>query len=315
VCAADPTGLFQASAQSLAGSMQTNREIAWGDLQLLRHTLRRFLVEINSLDQLGIVRMKHRQQPVEAGAGSGLHRIDWGLLIVSGCTQFLKKGFIATSLRPFRPIIVDECVAKDLIEPGHYTFIISNGMVALNGTDHTLLQEILSQSLVTDTTTEKHLERRLMLKKPVDDVVQVRLRSGVRCGEGTLAVWFCLVSFIHGVSHCSQPTVSPDSAQQIETFHIPRKAGFSPHVEIKAILNLSEKELDEEILKRGLNPQKFGEETRRVVAEAIGTHNEQALAQSRQACQKEVASLKHVRITSPTSIKDKLVLLKACLAN
>jgi hypothetical protein len=139
VFAADPTGLFQAGAQGLAGSMQTNREIALRDLQLLRHTLRRFLIEIDSLDEFSIVRMKRRQKPVEAGAGSGFHLIDRGLLIVSGRTQFLKKGFIATSLRPFRPIIVDECVAKDLIEPRHYTFIISNGMVALNGADDTLL--------------------------------------------------------------------------------------------------------------------------------------------------------------------------------
>jgi hypothetical protein len=86
-------------------------------------------------------------------------------------------------------------------------------------------------------------------------------------------------------------------------------------VEVEAILSLSDKELDEEILKSGLNPQKCGEETRRVVAEAIDTRNERALAQSCQACQKEVASLKHARITLPTSIKDKLVLLKACLEN
>lgn len=66
-------------------------------------------------------------------------------------------------------------------------------------------------------------------------------------------------------------------------------------MEVEAILSLSEKELDEEILKSGLNPQKFGEETRRVVAEAIGIHNEQALAQSRQACPKEVASLVAMR--------------------
>jgi hypothetical protein len=41
--------------------------------------------------------MKLRQKPVEAGAGSGFHRIDRRLLIVSRESQFLEKGLIATS--------------------------------------------------------------------------------------------------------------------------------------------------------------------------------------------------------------------------
>ena len=54
---------------------------------------------------------------------------------------------------------------------------------------------------------------------------------------------------------------------------------------------------------------------RRVVAEALGRHNEQALARSRQTYQKEATLLKRVRLSLPTTMKDKLELLKACLAH
>lgn len=57
VFAADPAGLFQAGAQGLAGSVQTNREIALRDLQFLSNAFRRFALEIDSPDDLGIIRM------------------------------------------------------------------------------------------------------------------------------------------------------------------------------------------------------------------------------------------------------------------
>ena len=80
-------------------------------------------------------------------------------------------------------------------------------------------------------------------------------------------------------------------------------------------MSLSEEELDEEIRESGLEPQELEEETRRVVAEALGRHNEQALARSRQTYQKEATLLKRVRLSLPTTMKDKLELLKACLAH
>lgn len=86
-------------------------------------------------------------------------------------------------------------------------------------------------------------------------------------------------------------------------------------MQAEAILSMSKEELEEDIRESGLDPQEFGLEAQRVVAEALGAHNERALEQSRQAYKKEVASLKRVRITLPSSLKDKLVLLKACLAH
>ena len=86
-------------------------------------------------------------------------------------------------------------------------------------------------------------------------------------------------------------------------------------MQAEAIMSMSKEELDEDIRESGLDPQEFGLEAQRVVAEALGAYNERALDQSRQAYKKEVASLKRVRITLPTSMKDKLVLLKACLAH
>lgn len=86
-------------------------------------------------------------------------------------------------------------------------------------------------------------------------------------------------------------------------------------LQTEAIMSLSEEELDEEIRESGLEPQELEEETRRVVAEALGRHNEQALARSRQTYQKEATLLKRVRLSLPTTMKDKLELLKACLAH
>src|SRR5574340_592022 len=140
VCTADPAGLFQAGAQGLTGSVQTNREIVVRDLQLLCDACRRFILEIDSPDELGIVRTQLWKQTVKAGTDGGLYLVDWRLLIVPGESQLLEKGFIAASFRAFRPIIVDECVADDFMEPGHHTVIISYGMVALNGSDEALLQ-------------------------------------------------------------------------------------------------------------------------------------------------------------------------------
>lgn len=77
---------------------------------------------------------------METGADGEFHLIDRRLFIVPGESQFLEKGFIATSLCTFRSIIIDERVTKDLLEPGHHTFIYSSGMVTLNGSDHALLQ-------------------------------------------------------------------------------------------------------------------------------------------------------------------------------
>lgn len=86
-------------------------------------------------------------------------------------------------------------------------------------------------------------------------------------------------------------------------------------IQAEAIMSMSQEELDEDIRESGLDPQEFGQEARRVVAEALGAHNKRALDQSRQTYQKEVASLKRVRLSLPTSMKDKLELLKACLAH
>ena len=86
-------------------------------------------------------------------------------------------------------------------------------------------------------------------------------------------------------------------------------------MQAEAIMSLSEEELDEEIRESGLEPQELEEETRRVVAEALGRHNEQALARSRQTYQKEATLLKRVRLSLPTTMKNKLELLKACLAH
>ena len=86
-------------------------------------------------------------------------------------------------------------------------------------------------------------------------------------------------------------------------------------LQTEAIMSLSEEELDEEIRESGLEPQELEEWTRRVVAEALGRHNEQALARSRQTYQKEATLLKRVRLSLPTTMKDKLELLKACLAH
>jgi hypothetical protein len=143
--------------------VQTNREIAVRDLQLLRHELRRFLLEIDSLDELGIVRTKRRQEPVKAGTDGRFHLIEGRLLIVARESQFLEKGVIATGLCTSRSIVIDERVTKDFVEPGHHTFITAYGMVTLNGSDHALLQEIINQRFVTDTTTDKHSERRPVL--------------------------------------------------------------------------------------------------------------------------------------------------------
>jgi len=84
-------------------------------------------------------------------------------------------------------------------------------------------------------------------------------------------------------------------------------------LQAEAIMSLSEEELDEEIRKSGLEPQELEEEMRRIIADALGRHDEQALARSRQAYHKEADLLKHVRISLPTTMKDKLALLKACL--
>lgn len=86
-------------------------------------------------------------------------------------------------------------------------------------------------------------------------------------------------------------------------------------MQAEAIMSLSEEELDEEIRESGLEPQELEEETRRVVAEALGRHNEHALARSRQTYQKEATLLKRVRLSLPTTMKNKLELLKACLAH
>ncbi|WHZ14988.1 MAG: hypothetical protein OJF52_001829 [Nitrospira sp.] len=86
-------------------------------------------------------------------------------------------------------------------------------------------------------------------------------------------------------------------------------------LEAEAIMNLSEEELDEEIRGSGLDPQQFGQRATRVFAEALGESGHQALAESRQTYQKEVTSLKRVRLSLPTTMKDKLELLKACLAH
>ena len=68
-------------------------------------------------------------------------------------------------------------------------------------------------------------------------------------------------------------------------------------MQAEAIMSLSEEELDEEIRESGLEPQELEEETRRVVAEALAT------------------LLKRVRLSLPTTMKNKLELLKACLAH
>ena len=86
-------------------------------------------------------------------------------------------------------------------------------------------------------------------------------------------------------------------------------------MQAEAIMTMSQEELDEEIRESGLDPQEFGEEARKVVAEALGAHNEHALARSRQTHHEAVTSLKRVRLTLPTTMKDKLELLKACLAH
>lgn len=86
-------------------------------------------------------------------------------------------------------------------------------------------------------------------------------------------------------------------------------------LEAEAIMNLSEEDLDEEIRGSGLDPQQFGQRATRVFAEALGESAHHALAESRQTYQKEVTSLKRDRLSLPTSMKDKLQLLKACLAH
>lgn len=86
-------------------------------------------------------------------------------------------------------------------------------------------------------------------------------------------------------------------------------------IEAEAIMSLSEEELDQEIRENGLDPQEFGERATRVFAEALGESGHQALTLSRQTYRKEVAALKHVRLSLPTTMKDKLELLKACLAH
>lgn len=86
-------------------------------------------------------------------------------------------------------------------------------------------------------------------------------------------------------------------------------------MQAEAIMTMSQEELDEDIQESGLDPQEFGQEARRVVAAALGAHNEHALARSRQTYQKEVTLLKRVRLSLPTTMKDKLELLKACLAH
>lgn len=86
-------------------------------------------------------------------------------------------------------------------------------------------------------------------------------------------------------------------------------------MQTEAIMSLSEEDLDEEIRESGLDPQRFGEHATRVFAEALGASGHQALNSSRVAYKKEVASLKSVRLSLPTSMKDKLQLLKACLSH
>ncbi|MBX3234692.1 MAG: hypothetical protein KF814_00950 [Nitrospiraceae bacterium] len=84
-------------------------------------------------------------------------------------------------------------------------------------------------------------------------------------------------------------------------------------LEAESIRNLSEEELDEEIRVSGLDPEQFGQRATSVFAQALGASGHQALAKSRQIYKKEVTSLKQIPLSLPTSMKDKLQLLKACL--
>lgn len=81
---ADAAIFFEAGAQGLTGAVQTNREIVVRGLQILRNTFRRFTLEIDPPDELGIIRTQLWEETVEAGADGGFHFIERRLLIVSG---------------------------------------------------------------------------------------------------------------------------------------------------------------------------------------------------------------------------------------
>jgi hypothetical protein len=87
---------------------------------------------------------------MKATANGSFHLVNGRFFVCSRGRQFTQKGIIAPYLSILPPIIVDDCVAKDSIEPGYGAFLVLERVIVLKGSREALLQEILSNGLFTD---------------------------------------------------------------------------------------------------------------------------------------------------------------------
>lgn len=80
------------------------------------------------------------------------------------------------------------------------------------------------------------------------------------------------------------------------------------------VLKATDEEIAAGLRADGIDPVKYGQQVRKVVNDAVAPYKQKALQESRQRYEQEVASLTRKDVSLPSTLEEKLTLLKSCLA-
>ena len=83
--------------------------------------------------------------------------------------QLPQEGLIPASLGSMRTIMIGHRMAEDAIEPGDRTVLVIQRMGAPDRFDEALLQDIVRDNVIADSTANKLPEGGLVLQKSLND--------------------------------------------------------------------------------------------------------------------------------------------------
>ncbi len=155
---ADPTGLLEAGAQCLAGTMQPDGQIVRCDAEICGHGGKRFALEVNPPEQIRISRTKRRQQPLQTRADGRSPFIQPRNLVITGADEFLQERFGLSVVGRMSAVIIDDRIAENAIKPCHALIRLFQTMHLLDGPEKALLKQILGRGLIRDPAEDKGAE-------------------------------------------------------------------------------------------------------------------------------------------------------------
>ena len=113
-----PTGLLQAFAKGMAGSMEADHEIVVGDSAGIREVRWRFPFQVYPLDDIRVFGLEGRQKPVQAGANLA-HQflIRRRKAILPAVVEVFQKCILLPDFRASGAIEIDQGIPEDAVKP------------------------------------------------------------------------------------------------------------------------------------------------------------------------------------------------------